>query len=149
MSDEATRCRHEREDGTRCGTSFGLCPECGRCWNHCEHREEERTEAARRGAKRSHEVQRRGKGLELHELPPLTSHAAAEAWTDAIGRAAATGRLSAAAANAALRAVKEWRESRSSGAVSDRLDALTDALAEWRKTGDPKPVLELVEGGDS
>lgn len=28
---------------------------------------------------------------------------------------------------------------------TDRLEAMQDALAEWRETGDPGPVLELVE----
>lgn len=86
-------------------------------------------------------------GLSPGELPPLTSHAAAEIWTDRIGRAAACGTMPSTAAQAALRAVREWREAHESGAVSERLDGLLTALAEWRKTGDPSPVLKLVEGG--
>lgn len=87
------------------------------------------------------------KGLRDVELPPLVDHAAAETWSDRIGRAAATGRIGSRAANAALRAVREWRQAHDAGAVSERLEELLDALAEWRETGDPEPVLELVEGG--
>lgn len=146
MSDQ---CGYEKDDGGTCGTDFGLCPQCGQCFAHCGHRQEARARARQKGAEAKNRKDREGKGLTPSELPPLESHEAAEEWTDAIGRAAATGRLSASAAQAALRAVREWRESREAGQVSDRLEELTDALAEWRRTGSPDPVLDVVEGGES
>lgn len=145
MSVDQPKCGTIKDDGTPC-RSWVACERCEKCWSHCDHREEERREAQRRGAATTNSRAREGEGLAPSELPPLDSHEAAETWTDAIGRAAATGRLSASAAQAALRAVREWRESRDAGQVSERLEALTDALAEWRKTGDPEPVLELVDG---
>lgn len=84
-------------------------------------------------------------GLDRDELPPLDSHDAAETWCDAVGRAVVVGRIGHNEAKAALRAVREWRESRDQGAMSERLDALTDALAEWKRTGDPSPVLEVID----
>lgn len=145
------RCGFEKDDGDTCGTGIGLCGECGRCRNHCDYAracrysEHEVVESRKRGGAASAK-----KGpLRDADLPPLVDHDAAETWTDAIGRAAATGRIGANAANAALRAVKEWREAHDAGRLSDRLEALTDALAEWRKTGDPEPVLELVDGSES
>ena len=145
---EPRQCAHVKGDGERCGVTFGLS-DAGLCYNHDPERAEARQEAKSRGGKATAKKQRKGTGLDMDELPPLVSHEAAETWTDVIGRAAATGRLSSSAANAALRAVKEWRESHDAGAVSERLDALTAAMRKWRKTGDPAPVLELVKGGES
>lgn len=138
-------CGAPRSGGGECSAAFGLCEKCGKCFQHCPHREEEREEARSRGG-RSTARKTRSSTLSPEDLPPLVDHHAAEAWTDTIGRAAATGSMSSSAATAALRAIAEWRKAREAGAVSERLEALTDALAEWRKTGDPEPVLELVEG---
>lgn len=99
------------------------------------------------GTKGGHARARGRQGMVDEDLPPLDSHAAAETWSDRIGRAAATGKIGASAANAALRAVKEWREAHEAGEVSDRLEELLGALAEWRRSGDPRPVLELVGDG--
>lgn len=143
------KCGHPKADSGDPCQSFASCDECGKCWAHCEHNEEERAAARRKGGHMTAKKRNEGEGLSADELPPLTDHEAAEVWTDAIGRAAATGRLPANAAQASLRAVREWRESHESGEVSDRLNALTDALDEWRRTGDPEPVLELVDGGES
>lgn len=147
---DGLRCKETNADGSPCGAlpSF-VDPETGYCRSHDpEKRDELRKQASKGGettARRHH-----GKGgLTTDDLPPLTDHEAAELWTDAIGRAAATDRLSAAAANACLRAVQTFLSAREAGQVSDRLEALTDALAAWRKTGDPEPVLQLVEEGAS
>ena len=84
-------------------------------------------------------------GLDPDELPTLDTPQAAEFWCDVVGRAVVVGRIGHNEAKAALRAVREWRESHESGAVTERLEQLMDALAEWRETGDPGPVLELVD----
>jgi len=150
MSDAMTRdqCQHVKDDGERCGVTFGLSDE-GLCIHHDPARRKLVERARSDGGRTTAEKRRKRPKLHDSDLPPLTSHEAAEVWTDEIGRAAATGRMSAAHANAALRAVKEWREARESGKVSERLESLLDALAEWRKTGDPGPVLTLVKGDDS
>lgn len=145
---EYERCQHTKDDGSQCGTAFGLS-DAGLCFAHDPERATERKAAKVAGAKAVQAKARRSKGLDPEELPPLTSFESAEIWTDVVGRAAATGRIGSAAANAALRACKEWREARDGGLVSDRLDQLTAALSEWRETGNPDPVFELVEGGKS
>jgi hypothetical protein len=63
-------------------------------------------------------------GLDPDELPPLDSPAAAEAWCEQIGRAVATGRLPASQAQAAMRAVSEWRAAHEAGALRERLEEL-------------------------
>lgn len=138
-------CKATKDDGTPCGAPASVVdPETGLCPAHDPEREEERRAAARKGGKAT---ARRfsGGNLEADELPPLTSAQAAERWCDVVGRAVVTGRLSHTAGQAALRAVREWRESRDKGQVSQRLEALLDALETWKDTGDPEPVLELVE----
>lgn len=141
----AERCGVEKDDGERCAVTFGLCECHGQCFSHAPCRTEERQDARERGG-RAAALKARGSGVLMDELPPLETHEAAEAWCDTIGRAGAAELISSAAANAGIRAVKEWRECRGSGQVSDRLKRLMDALSEWRKTGDPEPVLELVDG---
>lgn len=149
-ADTGRRCKGVKASGEPCGAPPKLVdPETGYCPSHGPDAADKLAEYGRKGgettARRHH-----GKGeLVDEDLPPLVDHEAAETWTDRIGRAAATGKLSSSAAQAALRAVREWREARDAGRVSDRLEALTDALAEWRETGDPEPVLELVDGGES
>lgn len=142
------QCQHVKDDGSQCGTAFGLS-DAGLCFGHDPEREAERKAAKRAGAAAVQAKAQKQKGLDPDELPPLDSHEAAETWADTIGRAAASGRIGSGAANAGLRAVKLWVEAHDAGQVSERLEALTDALSEWRRTGDPAPVLELVEGGAS
>lgn len=142
-------CTATKDDGTPCGAPASLVdPETRLCWTHSEEGREKVREAASKGGEATAR-RLKGKALDEDELPPLDSAAAAEAWCDTVGRAVVTGRLSHNQGKAALRAVREWRASREAGQVSEKLEALTDALAEWKQTGDPKPVLELVEGGGS
>lgn len=142
-------CRHVKADGTRCqAPSQFVNPETSVCWTHSEEGQEKAREAARKGGEATAR-KLRGKALQEGELPPLTDAGAAETWCDIVGRAVVTGRLSHNQAQAALRAVREWRESHETSEVSDRLDALMDALQAWRETGDPQPVLQLVDGGES
>ena len=142
------QCRHAKDDGERCGVTFGLSDD-----GLCVHHDPERRDLVRRarsdGGRTTAEKRRKRPKMADEDLPPLTSHEAAETWTDRIGRAAATGRMSATAANAALRAVQTWESAREAGKVSEELQAFKDALAVWRKTGDAGAVLELVEGGKS
>lgn len=99
-------------------------------------------EAAAKGGKTA---ARNAKGLTPDDLPPLDSHTAAELWAERVGRAAALGTISSSSANAALRAVKLWIQAHESGEVSGKLDALEKAMMEWRRTGDPKPVQNLLD----
>lgn len=141
------RCAATRADGEPCGAPSNLVdPDTGLCPSHAEDAGERLREAARKGGEATAR-RLQGKGLQEDELPPLESARAAERWCDVVGRAAVTGRIGHNEAKAALRAVREWRESRETGELSDRLERLTDALAEWRRTGDPSPVLEIVDGG--
>lgn len=142
------RCKAVRADGSPCEAPYYFVdPSTGYCHAHGPGAAERLAEAGRKGAEASARLRLPEKRLVDDDLPPLTSHEAAETWTDRIGRAAATGRMTSSAANAALRAVREWREAHEGGKVSERLEALTEALAEWRRSGSPDAVLRLVDGG--
>lgn len=150
MSGEERRCQATTSEGSPCGAPPKLVDsETGLCPSHDPDNREALREAARKGAaaSKAQRSQGRSRGLDPSELPPLEDPAAAEVWCDRVGRAVVTGRLTHNQGKAALRAVREWRESHETGRVSERLDELTEALAEWRRTGDPSPVLEIVEGG--
>lgn len=140
-------CRGTTASGDPCKAPEAMVdPETGLCPSHSEGASERLSEAGRKGAEATAR-KLKGKALDEGELPPLDSAHAAETWCDTVGRAVVTGRIGHNQGQAALRAVREWRESHDAGRLSDRLEALTDALSEWRKTGDPSPVLELVDGG--
>lgn len=140
-------CQGIRSDGKRCQAPARFVdPSTGFCHSHGPGAKERLAAAGRKGAETTAR-RLRGQGLCDDDLPPLASHAAAEEWLEAVGRAVATGNMGHNAGATVIRAVREWLRAHESGSVSDRLEALMDALAEWRKTGDAGPVLDLVEGG--
>lgn len=132
-------CGHEREDGTGCGTSFGLCPECGRCFNHCAHRADERRAASEKGAY----VAAKGPGaLFPGEVPPAPeSLEDAVVWAAWAARAAATGDLDTARANAAARLLKEFRQALERSEAREELEELRRKLEDLH--GD-SPDLEAL-----
>lgn len=135
-SSERPRCKGSRADGEPCGAPPEFVdPETGLCPSHQEGASERLREAGRRGAEAT---KRRysGGGLVPEDLPPLTSHEAAEAWTDAIGRAAATGNLSGAAANAAMRAVETFLSARERSESREKLEQIRREIAEAAGEGD-------------
>lgn len=121
-------CGHEKSDGGTCEAGFGLCPDCGKCWSHCPHREEERQEARKRGGEATRK--RYGaEGLRDEELPPLDGPEAAERWLEIIGRAVGTGRLSYKDGSTMIKAVREFITSQKVD-LADKLDRVEEQLEE-------------------
>lgn len=88
----------------------------------------------------------RSKGrLDIENLGPLNQPEDAQRWAEAAVVAVATGGLTAPEAQAVRSLLREWREAHQAGQVTSQLRQLTDALREWRRTGDPTEVLQLVE----
>lgn len=130
----AKQCGHEKDDGDRCEVGFGLCPDCGKCWTHCPHREKERQEARSRGGK---ETRKRygADGLRDEELPPLEDVEAAERWLEIIARAVGAGRLSYKDGTAMVKAVKEFLRARERReALEKQLEEVKDQVAELRRS---------------
>lgn len=149
MTTDNRRCQATNASGEPCGAPPSMVdPEKGLCPAHQKGGRERLSAAGRKGAEA---VQRRlrGDGLQEEDLPPLESPQAAERWLEAVGRAVATGSLGHNEGRTVVRAVREFLRAHEAGKVSEQLQRLMDALSEWRKTGDPEPVLELVEGGGS
>jgi hypothetical protein len=94
------------------------------CFAHdpSEDAERERDVARKRGGRVT--GRRTKRGLDPDDLPPLDSPQAAARWAEIIGRATATGLLSASAAQSALRAVSEWRAAYAAGEMAERLERL-------------------------
>ena len=144
MAPERT-CSAMRDDGSPCGAPSNLVdPETGLCPSHSENARERLREAARKGGEATAR-KLKGKGLSDDEIPPLRSPQDAERVLEVVIRAVATGRLGHNEGRTIVRGVREFLRAHEKGVEADRIDALMDALAEWRRTGDPAPVLELVE----
>lgn len=147
MSTFELRCSATNAKGEPCGAPPSMIdPETGLCPAHQEGARERLRAAGRKGGEQLRK-RLRGDGLTDEDLPRLDSPQAAERWLEAVGRAVATGRLGHNEGRTVVKAVREFLRAHEAGAVSERLESLLDALAEWRKTGDPEPVLELVDGG--
>lgn len=132
------QCKGTLADGARCGAPQGLVdPLSGYCRAHDPATEEERLAASRRGGEATRA--RYSRALQAEDLPTLDSPQAAARWCDIIGRAAATGRLSASAAQAALRSVSECLRAIEAGDTAERLDALQEQVAGLR-SGDVRRV---------
>lgn len=143
MSPERT-CRETTADGRPCRAPSNLVdPETDLCPAHAEDGRERLREAARKGGEATAR-RLKGKGLSEDEIPPLRRPHDAQRLLEVVIRAVATGRLGHNEGRTIVRGVREFLRAHEKGQVSERLDDLLDALAEWRKTGDPEPVLELV-----
>lgn len=138
-------CRGEKRDGSPCRAPSNMVdPETGYCPAHDPGARERLREAARKGGEATAKKLQR-EGLQEEELPPLDSPQAAARWLEVVARAVATGRLGHHEGRTVVRAVREFLRAHDAGRLSERLDNLMDALAEWRRTGDKSAVLELVE----
>lgn len=143
------RCKGVKADGSPCGAPSKLVnPETGYCPSHGPDASEKLSEYGRKGGETTARRHHGKGGLTTDDLPPLVDHEAAEVWIDAIGRAVLTDSTSAARANAGLRAVQTAISNWEQGKVSDRVEKMLDAVAEWKRTGSTDPMLELVEGGE-
>lgn len=123
------RCAHVGEDGDQCRVTGGLVdPDTGFCFSHDPSREEERRAARERGGMRTALRAKKSKALDPDELGPLETPRDAVRWCRIVGAATATGRLSASAANAALRAISEWRAAHEQAELLEELEDLKSAL---------------------
>lgn len=139
------QCKGTNQAGEPCESPF--VRENGYCSAHGPGAAERMQLRGYQGAKASKASKRKDTPFSEDELPELDSFASAATWTDRVGRAVAGGRLSPTAGNVLLRAVREFRSNHESGEQAERLEQLLDALAAWKKTGNPDRVLKLVEAG--
>jgi len=94
------QCRHIREDGTRCGVTFGLVE--GLCWHHDPGRAKDADAARRKGLKAASQTSRRRRGGTVKTVdptdapggPPQTAEEARQ-WVAWATWAVATGQIDA------------------------------------------------------
>lgn len=119
-------------NGRPCRAPSTLVGESGFCRSHDPAQKDAlRLDASKGGRKAA-----RTKHLSNGELPPLESPQAAARWTEVVGRAVATGRLSASQGHAMLRAVSEFLRAHDAGDVAERMEALRNQV-EKLKAGAP------------
>jgi len=120
------RCRATNAKGEPCRSPYTLVGADGFCAMHRPGEAQENRRRRRQGGRKS-------KGaLLLNDLPPLTEPADAELWLERIGRAVATGVLSASKGQVSTSAVRAWLSAHEQGKVSERLEQLRATVAELR-----------------
>ncbi len=128
VDDEAVapaKCPGPNVDGGPCRAPAELLLPSGYCFAHDPAVADQRTAARRNGGQTTRLKNRRG--LDPEDLGALTTLEDAERWAARIALAAATGQLSSAQANSAMRAVREFRAAHSEGKVMERIKALEAA----------------------
>jgi hypothetical protein len=126
------RCTATTSSGTPCASPPAFVnPSTGLCPAHDPARADARSRAARRGGEVVAEMSRKRRLLPS-DLPPLDTPAAAAVWAETIGVAAATGKIPATSAQAALRAVQTFVRAHEQGELRNRLDALKQELERLR-----------------
>lgn len=122
------KCQATRADGEPCGAPEKFVdPETELCPSHQKDAGKRLSEAGRKGAEATNR-RYRGKKLSEEELPPLDSPQAAEIWLENVGRAVATGRLSASEGSTVKSTVREWLRAREAGEMQDRIADLEEKL---------------------
>jgi len=137
------RCGAEKKDGTPCPTDFGLCDDCGYCWTHCPHREEERQRARKKGARTTAQKRRR-KGrriVDLEECPPAPeSMEDAAAWAAWAMVAVTTGRIDARTSREISTAVTAFRKALEKAESRKELEELKEELRALAARGELRKV---------
>jgi hypothetical protein len=127
----------DREGCSECGSAArgpdGLC-------KPCRIEKEEGPEAKARyysriGRRGGHAVakKREPEGLDPDELPDLRTRQDAMIWLEVIGRAGATGRLTARDARDLSRVVKTWLEAAGEHEVAETLEEVLERLQQVEK----------------
>ena len=117
-SENLPRCRATNARGEPCRAPYTLVGGDGYCAMHRPGAEQENRRRRRQGGRKS-------KGaLLLSDLPELKSPTDAETWLETIGRAVATGVLSASAGQVATSAVRAWLSAHEQGRVAEQVEEL-------------------------
>ena len=120
------RCKATNAKGEPCRSPYTLVGADGYCTMHRPGEAQENRRRRRQGGRKS-------KGaLLLGDLPPLRTPKDAEVWLERIGRAVATGVLSASKGQVATSAVRAWLQAHDAGTVTDRVEELRAEMAKLK-----------------
>lgn len=139
------QCKGENADGTPCGAPPTMVdPDSGYCPAHDPDRADERRERAKAGGQAT--ARKHRDGFSADELPPLESPADAERWMEILSRAMVAGRISRSKVDVARKGLKVWLSAHESGKLEAKFDRLVDGLESYRESGDPRDLMEVVDG---
>jgi hypothetical protein len=130
---EPRRCRGDTAEGEPCQARPEWVNEDGWCLSHDPSPEAARARKQRARLGGAVTAAKNSKGIDPDSLPPLDGPKAAARWTEVIGLAVTTGRLSSAQAQAGLRAVSEFLRAHEAGTVQDRIEELAARLEGRRR----------------
>ena len=137
------RCRGTNRDGTPCRAPERLVGADGWCRSHRPGAREVLVEQGRRGAEATAR-KLRGGGLDPADLPPLDGPQAAARWLHVVALGVATNRIGHREATAVVRSIEVFLRAHDQGELKAEIDALRDALAEWRRTGDANALVRAA-----
>ena len=120
------RCKAMNAKGKPCRSPYTLVGPDGLCPAHRPGGQQRARENGKQGARRLR------RQLLHDDLPPLRTPKDAEVWLERIGRAVATGVLSASKGQVATSTVRAWLQAHEAGAVTDRLEELRATVAELK-----------------
>ncbi len=120
------RCRSLNARGEPCRSPYTLVGADGLCPAHRPGGKRRARENGKQGARKLRHQ------LVQDDLPPLRTPKDAETWLECIGRAVATGVLSASKGGVATSTVRAWLQAHDAGAVTDRLEELRATVAELK-----------------
>lgn len=123
VQEERKRCPGTTDDGP-CRVPSEFLMDDGWCLQHSPDAENKALADAARTKAGLVTKARHGKGINLNLLPPLDSPQAAAEWAEVVGRALASGLISASKAQALARLLSEWRSAHQEGRVAERLEEL-------------------------
>ena len=125
--------------GDTCATPFGLCPECGRCFSHCEHRKADRKEARSKGARVTNRKNApRDVWLSEDEaLPRPETLADCATWLSTLAWAVSVGHMTPDRADKARASVRDLKDLllKDQEQRIDELRKVVDQLKRDRKAG--------------
>ncbi len=120
------RCKSLNVRGEPCKSPYTLVGADGLCPAHRPGGKRRARENGKQGARKLRHQ------LVQDDLPPLRTPKDAEVWLERVGRAVATGVLSASKGGVATSTVRAWLQAHDAGAVSDRLEELRAMMAELK-----------------
>jgi hypothetical protein len=140
MTDRKTTCGHPTRGGGPCPVDFGLCPACGECFQHCDHRAEERKAGRAKGgdaAKAKSAAKHARDKFAPAEDPPAAPTNAAEArdYLSWLLSAGTRGDMGSARARDMATIAKLYIDAVKVAGLEARIKGLEATLAEMRGAG--------------
>lgn len=129
-------CQATRKDGEPCG-AWAACDDCGRCYAHCTHREQERAEARRRGGLTTAQKDSDDPAVTIGDAPPPPETLEdAAAWLSWCAHKTAIGEIGTTRARTISQLLEAFRKATERGEARRELEDVLEKLEEAVEEGD-------------